>query len=153
MGRLDPAKLRVVFVAGAASDRFTLPRCYTLTHSDRTGDLYLTVGSDYDRRQVSNWYTRLMRDEVLAEWRADNATHALHVHCHVSGGFVIGSARWRDRILQREIPLVLEAIRFGERLLLDREPALESAPVKVHFHSSRAEFDRTEDWGALSAYR
>jgi hypothetical protein len=30
--------------------------------------------------QTEIWYTRLLRDEVLAEWREDG----LHVHCNVS---------------------------------------------------------------------
>jgi hypothetical protein len=46
-------------------------RCYTLTHSDTTGELFLTIGPDFDRAQISGLYTRLMRDEVLAEWRED----------------------------------------------------------------------------------
>jgi len=68
MSRLKPEKLHVRFAAGVTPDEPITPRRYTLTHSDATGDLYLTIGPDYDRRQISGWYTRLMRDEVLAEW-------------------------------------------------------------------------------------
>ena len=41
------------------------------------------------RAQISGWYTRLMRDEVLAEWLEDEDGPALHVYCHVSGGLVL----------------------------------------------------------------
>ena len=65
MTRLRLEKLHVQFAAGVAPDGPITPRRYTLTHSDATGDLYLTIGPDYDRRQISGVYTRLLRDEVL----------------------------------------------------------------------------------------
>lgn len=43
-----------------------MPRAYTLTHSDRTGDLFLSIGPKHDEAQVAGLYTRLMRDE---SWR------------------------------------------------------------------------------------
>ena len=95
MSRLQPGKLHVRLGAGLTAEGPAMPRRYTLTHSDTTGDLLLAVGLDYDRRQISGWYTRLMRDEVLAEWREDDDGPALHVHCHVSGGLVFGTAGWR----------------------------------------------------------
>jgi hypothetical protein len=92
MTRLNPDKLHVQFAAGATPEGPVTPRCYTLTHSDMTGDLFLTVGPDYDRAQISGWQTRLMRDEVLGEWIDGESGPALHLHCHVSGG-----RRWCSR--------------------------------------------------------
>lgn len=69
MGRLRPEKLHVTFAPGTQIEGPTVPRCCTLTHSDMTGDLFLTIGSTYDEQQISGLYTRLMRDEVLAEWQ------------------------------------------------------------------------------------
>jgi hypothetical protein len=71
MSRLSPGKLQVRLTEGSVADGPVMPRCYTLTHSDTTGDLFLTIGPDFDRAQISGLYTRLMRDEVLAEWRED----------------------------------------------------------------------------------
>ena len=109
MARLDPGKLHTRFGKSLAAEGPLFPRCYTLTHSDLTGDLFLTIAPDYNRRQISGWYTRLMRDEVLAEWGEQNGRSVLHVHCHVSGGLCVGSARFRDAIFQHELPLVLDA--------------------------------------------
>ena len=67
MERLNPEKLHVTHLTGAKSNHITLPRRYTLTHSERTGELFLSIGSEYDTKQISGLYTRLMRDEVLAE--------------------------------------------------------------------------------------
>ncbi len=144
--------MHVRFAAGASPDGPSTPRHYTLTHSDATGDLYLTIGPDYDRRQISGWYTRLMRDEVLAEWRQEKDGPALHVHCHVSGGLVIGSAGWRYAIFQRELPLVLEAFRFGDRRLFEIEPGLDRAPIWVHFHAAQLGYNKTESWGVPADY-
>lgn len=79
MGRFNPNKLHVRFQPGTTPVNPVVPRRYTLTHSDRTGHLFLTIGSDYDGAQISGWYTRWMRDEVLAEWlphRAEDAPSA-----------------------------------------------------------------------------
>ena len=153
MGRLRPEKLHVTLAPGTASDGPITRRRHTLTHSDRTGDLYLTIGADYDRKQISGWYTRFLRDEVLAEWRIQKSGPALHVHCHVSGGLVLGSARWRYDIFRRELPLVLEALRFGDRALYRAHPDLDQAPIWIHFHAVQQEYDRRERWGAPRDYR
>ncbi len=152
MSRLRPERLHVRFSPGTTPDELLTPRRYTLTHSDATGDLFLTIGSDYDRQQVSGWYTRLMRDEVLAEWREKEDSPALHVHCHVSGGLAFGSAGWRDAIFRRELPLVLEALRFGDRRLFEVQPELDQAPIWVHFHARQPRYDRVESWGVPADY-
>jgi hypothetical protein len=153
VNRLNPEKLHVQVAPGTTLEEPLAPRCYTLTHSDATGDLYLTIGADYDRKQISGWYTRLLRDEVLAEWRTGKNGPALHVHCHVSGGLVVGPARWRYEIFRQELPLVLEALRYGDRALFRAHPELDQAPVWVHFHAGRRDYDRLEQWGAPGDYR
>jgi hypothetical protein len=130
-----------------------IPRAYTLTHSDLTGDLFLTIGPEHDRKQISGLYTRLMRDEVLADWREDEKGLALHVHCHVSGGLAVGSARIRLAIFRHEMPLVLETLRNGDRHLYDARPALDQAPVVVHFHARQRRHNTVERWGVPADYR
>jgi hypothetical protein len=150
--RLCPEKLHVRFLPGAAPEGPITPRCYTLTHSDATGDLFLTIGPQHDREQISGLYTRLMRDEVLAEWGGEEDSPVLHVHCHVSGGLVLGSAGWRDAIFRRELPLVLESFRFGDRRLFEIHPMLGRAAILVHFHATQSRYDRVESWGVLADY-
>lgn len=153
MKRLRIEKLHVRYFAGARRDFPLVPRRYTLTHSDFTGDLYLTIGLEFERNQVSQWYTRLMRDEVLAEWTALQQDFALRVHCHVSGGLLLGWPRLRYTIFRRELPLALEALRWGDRALFDKHPGLDSASVLVHFHASQQRYNVTEEWGPLGSYR
>jgi len=153
MSRLNPQKLHVNYLPEVEMETPIVPRRYTLTHSDMTGDLYLTIGPDYDLRQISGLYTRFMRDEVLAEWEDGQGGPSLHVYCHVSGGLVFGRAGWRDAIFRSEMPLVLEAIRYGDRILFAANPRLDNAPVLVHFQASQPRYNKTEEWGILADWR
>jgi hypothetical protein len=153
MSRLKPSKLHVRFAGGVTPEGPVVPRRYTLTHSDSTGELFLTIGTDYDREQISGWYTRMMRDEVLAEWVEEEDGPALHVHCHVSGGLVFGWAGMRDAIFRQELPLVLESFRYGDGELFATHPELDEAPIRIHLHSHLKRYNRVEEWGTPEAYR
>jgi hypothetical protein len=149
--RLNPDKLHTKYSPGTLPDRLELPRRYTLTHSDFTGDLYLTVGSDYNMKQCSGLYTRLMRDEVFAEISDTETGYTLDVYCHVSGGIAIGTAKFRYDIFRKELPLVFEAIRYGDSVLFENS-RMDSIPVIVHFRSSKNLYSKSENWGIISDY-
>lgn len=145
----------------------TKARRYTLTHNDVTGALLLTIGTEYNAAQTSGWcvvlscccplpdvcarYTRLLRDEVLAEW----CDGSLHVHCHVRGvdDFWLAPAPLRHWIFSREMSLVLDTLRFGDGDFLRAHAHLSAAQVLVHFHSveSGHAVRNSEPWGALDA--
>jgi hypothetical protein len=153
VGRLNVEKLHVTFTSGTGPDGPATPRAYTLTHSDVTGDLFLNIGPKHNKSQISGLYTRLMRDEVLAEWSDDGQRLALRVHCHVSGGMALGPPKMRLAIFKREMPLVLEAFRYGDRRLFEVRPTMDQAPVLVHFHARQPRYDRVESWGVPADYR
>ena len=152
MQRLNPKKLHVTYLAGATPDELIVPRRYTLTHSDITGNLFLSIGSEYDTKQTSKLYTRLMRDEVLAELVNNEGSFELRVHCHISGGLIVGSAGWRYNIFRSELPLVLEATRYGDKALFEKNPELDRIPVYIHFHSGRKQYNIVENWGTLADF-
>ena len=152
MTRLVPEKLHVKFLPGMSPDSVETPRYYTLTHSDATGDLFLSIGRCYDTKQTSKLYTRLMRDEVLALLAGDRDQLALNVHCHVSGGLIIGGARWRYEIFCSELSLPLEAIRYGDRAFFELTPQHDRIPVLVHFKSTNEKYNKIENWGTLADY-
>jgi len=152
MERLNPEKLHVKYLTGTTPESLELPRRYTLTHSDISGKLFLSIGSDYDTRKTSKFYTRLMRDEVLAELIDEGEGPVFRVYCHVSGGFVFGRAKWRYDIFQSELPLVLEAIKYGDRALFKQHRDLDQAPVYIHFHSTNSRFNKVEHWGVFADY-
>lgn len=152
MSDFKPEKLHVTFDPSLDPHAIT-PRRYTLTHSDRTGDLFLTVARDHDRDQISGWYTRLMRDEVLGEWLENtDGSPALHIHLHVSGGLVFGSARLRDGIFRHHLPLALSALIHGDRAFIAAQERLLDAPLIVHFHARQNKWNRMENWGRVGKY-
>lgn len=152
MKRLNPDKLHTSFTPGTLPDGLTLPRRYTLTHSDSTGDLYLTIGAEYNMKQCSGIYTRLMRDEVFGEISETDTGYMLHVYCHVSGGFIFGTAKFRYDIFQRELPLVLESFRYGDKALFENASEMKNIPVIVHFQSKKSLYNKSENWGIISDY-
>ena len=149
---LNPNRLHVKLSERVSSTDPVIPRFYTLTHSDSTGELFLTIGESYDQDQISGWYTRFMRDEVLAEWQVIHGKTVLLVHCHLSGGLILGTASWRYQIFERELPLVFEALRYGDRHLFVAHPELDQAIVTVKFHTRRLADQREEQWGHMREY-
>jgi len=150
MSHLDINKLHVNNMVDNTALR--LPRRYTLTHSDITGDLFLTINEDYDNIALSNWYTRFMRDEVLAEWQEENEEQYLMIYCHVCGGICFGWASLRNQIFRRELPLAIEAICNGDIRFIGNNPTLKEARVIVNFHATKRKYNKTENWGRVKDY-
>lgn len=153
MSQLNPDKLHVTFMENTSIDRLILPRIYTLTHSDSSGDMTLTIGQNIMHKQISGWYTRFMRDEVWAEWIDKNDDFSLLVHCHVSGGLIFGSSAWRFSIFQHHMPAVLQAFRYGDRALFNCQPELEDTSIQVRYHSRQKKFNKLVAWHSFKAFR
>lgn len=151
MSEFDPKKLHLSFDEQLFRQDSILPRKYTLTHSDSTGDLFLTIAREFDQEQISGIYTRLMRDEVLAEWQYTNF-YTLLIHCYVSGGFVLGPAKWRNKIFIHHMPMVIKALVYGDINFLRKGHELQNAPIYVDFQSTQEALNRTEPWGLISDY-
>jgi hypothetical protein len=150
---IDPARLRVKFTEGARADGPPVPRRYTLTHSDLTGDLFLTIGAGYDRRALRALQVRLERDEVLGEWVVDADGPRLDLHMAAQGGLpVFGSGAMRCRIFRRYRAMVLGAMRYGDRLLAEAHPGLDGAPAWARFHWRHGRVE-SEAWGHFGDYR
>ena len=152
MKRLKPHKLHVNILAGLSPVTGSSPRRYTLTHSDLTADLFLTIADDYNMKQVSGTYTRLMKDEVFAEIISNSDRMEFRSYCHVSGGFVIGTAWLRNKIFRSELPLALESIRYGDRAFFEKYPDLDRIPVIIYFNSTDSRYNKVEQWGLTGDY-
>jgi hypothetical protein len=94
-----------------------------------------------------------MRDEVLAEMIHDGDQAVLYVYVHVSGGIAFGFAGWRNAILHYHMPMVLEAIRYGDGVIFKHHPELDEAKVFIHFASHRKRYKQVEDWGQMRKYK
>jgi hypothetical protein len=153
MPRFKPHKLHVTYMPGITEFVPITLRCYTLTHSDSTGDLFLSIGHCYDTEKTSKRYTRFMRDEVLAQLKNENSELSLNLHYHVSGGFVFGNAGLRYRILRRYVSYNIKAIMYGDRSFLDSNLEFDQVPILVFFHSKNKKYEKTEKWGLVGEYK
>jgi len=142
-------KIHTVYKDSVEVHKFSLPRRYTLTHSDSTGDLFLTISQEYDQKQISGLYTRFMRDEVLAEWQQKDQYFELHLFVHVSGGFLFGWAGLRDKIFRQHLPLVFQTIVYGDKRLFEEFPELNDSQILVHFQSKNKKYNKTENFGKI----
>lgn len=143
----DAEKLHVTFAEGCTPRGPLTPRRYTLTHSDRTGDLFLAIGCEYDRAALGALQVRLERDEVLGEWTAGADGPQLELRMMAQGGVpLFGTGTMRRDIFRHYRPMVLAALRHGDRLFSEAHPELADAPVTVRFEW-RDGRDDTELWG------
>ena len=115
------------------------------------------VSSTWDERQTQGPPRRIytlspLGDEVLAEWKEEAESLTFHVYCHVSGGLVFGRASWRESIFRNEMPLVLEAIRYGDKRVFAGDARLDRAEILGHFQRSKVDVEKVEQWGRFYGY-
>lgn len=146
--RLNTENLKVNFGMGTSETEPIIPRKYTLTHSDITGELFLTIAANYDYEKISN-----MRDEVLAEWSIIYNEYALMVNVMVDKENNLIMSAVRNNIFVKELPLALQAIRYGDRKFFIANPYLDKAPIYIKFNSVYPMFNRLEIWGTPSNYK
>ncbi|WP_253724370.1 staygreen family protein [Sporosarcina sp. HYO08] len=116
-------------------------------HSDVTGELFLTTGMNYAWEK-----TNPTRDEVLAEWKANRDSYLFYVYLYVNPGqFTPSVTAKRNEVFRRELPLALQAIRYGDRAFFEAHPQLEQAPIIVTFISADPQFARQEYWGTFQS--
>jgi hypothetical protein len=144
----NPEKLSVEYMDGITATEPIIPRCYTLTHSDLTGDLFLTIGIQYAWDKINP-----MRDEVLGEWKEIGGLFYYCVYLHIDQGqFNQNVSTKRNEIFRRELPLALTAIRYGDRFFFNVYPMLDQAPIIVNFMSAYPQFNKQESWGNFHSF-
>lgn len=147
MSRLDPEKLTVEYREGVTPIEPIIPRRYTLTHSDITAELFLTIGLNYAYDKINE-----MRDEVLGEWIKIEEEYFFNVFLYIDGQFGTIQSGIRNAIFRQELPLALEAIRYGDKYFFSAHPELDNSPIIVYFNSINPYFNRIENWGTFSDY-
>lgn len=147
MFEFKPEKLFVTFKNGVQEIGPIIVRTYTMTHSDETEDLFVTVGLVYDYDKITN-----VRDEVLAEWVKENGKYKVNVYVHLDGENNDEETKIRDKIFRNELPLALTAIRYADRKIFTENKELDNAPITVYFNSRLKEYNKIEDWGIFKDY-
>lgn len=147
MSKFNPEKLSVEFNEDVNEFHPIIIRRYTLTHSDQTGNLFLTIGKEFDYKKIT-----IMRDEVLGEWIKKGGKYLYNVYLQVNGEDGIISAPIRFEIFKRELPLALMAIRYGDNKFFLVHKELDTAPIIVYFKSKDPKYNTIENFGTFSDY-
>ncbi len=140
-------KLHVTFMRGITKDEPIIPRCYTLTHSDETGDLYLDIGLKFAYNKIT-----ATRDEVLAEWAKMGNKYILKIDLHVDGPLNGLDIKKRDQIFRKELRLAIESIVYGDKIFFYKHNILDESPIIVYFNSREEKFNKIECWGIIKDY-
>ena len=148
MSTFNPEKLSVEFMTGTTPMTPVIPRRYTLTHSDDTGELFLNIGKNYSWEKINP-----LRDEVLGEWKLQGSSLFFCIYIHIDQGqFTPSVSSKRNEIFKRELPLALTAINYGDRTFFNTYPDLDQASIIITFMSSYPQFARQEYWGNFRSF-
>ena len=148
MFKFQPSKLNVDYKGNVGTKEPIIPRKYTLTHSDETGELFLSIGNNYDLDKINYG----IRDEVLGCWEKDDKYY-LFITLELDNGEDLTNTIKRDKIFREEIPLALMAIVYGDSIFLENNRELYEAPVRVKFNSRISEYDTLEEWRKVKDYK
>ncbi|RFU70427.1 hypothetical protein D0469_07520 [Peribacillus saganii] len=149
MSKLNPEKLSVIYFPPVTECMPVDGRKYTVTHSDLTGDLFLSVGCQYDYSRIN----ASLRDEILAEWLPKMGQYILSGRVYVNGGeFDENITKVRYMIFRKEMDLALQAITQGDSLFFCHFPWLLDSPIYIHFESRLPEYDEIVHFGTPRNY-
>ncbi|MFB9757043.1 staygreen family protein [Ectobacillus funiculus] len=149
MSNFDPTKLFVTFLPPANLYEPVINRKYTLTHSDVTEKLFLSIGYTYDTYAIDQH----LRDELVAQWTNKHEKLVLFGKVYISGGeFDEKTAGKRFYIFQKEMAMALKAIVNGDKQLYTYFPSLLTAPIYIYFESVYPDFSRVVYYGMPKQY-
>lgn len=147
MSKFIPEKLFVEYKDKVDIDTKNKDRKYTLTHSDETADLFLTIGKKYDYEKTNE-----TRDEVLAEWKVVDGRDILSVYLQVSLDSSLNKTIIRDKVFREELSLALNAIIYGDKDFIKENSELYKATVIINFKSDIPKYNKIEEWGIVIDY-
>ena len=149
MTKFNPQKLEVEYRDGVSATEPIIPRKHTLTHSDLTAQLFLTIATQFAWDKVNTD----MRDEVMGEWRMNDNSLFYSVYLFLDKDDLdFNGIVKRNEIFRRELPLALTAIRYGDRFIFERYPFLDHVFIIVNFISVFPQLLKQENWGTFNSF-
>ncbi|MBA2175989.1 staygreen family protein [Halobacillus locisalis] len=150
MMSFHPEKLSVTLIPPATKIEPIENRKYTLTHSDTTGELFLSTGTEYDIAAINP----VMRDEVIAEWMKDDQNrYYLAGKAHVDGtNMDKSSSMIRFNVFKKEMETALKGITYGDRAFFAEYPTLQDAPIYIQYESIYPKYNQTFYYGTPRQY-
>ena len=122
-------------------------RKYTMTHSDKTGNLFVTIGTSFAEDKIGK-----IRDEVRLQYIVIDRMPILYGEVVVDGMGIPGNPPVREAIFKADIPAALQAIRYADSSLFSAYPVLDQTPVYIQFISSNPDRNKLYDYGVIGDY-
>jgi hypothetical protein len=123
----------------------SLPRRYTLVPSERKAEMSLSIGREFDEGLLNRPRSRRTRDELRAEL-TDGEAPRLRITRVREGAE-------RRQALEKELPLALAVIRYGDRFFFERHPELDRSQVVVEADPGEPEAGTAAELGQITDYR
>ena len=123
-------------------------RRYTLSYSDDTQNLYLTIALYFDMLGLG--VTSM--DKVYGQWAwVIGDTYDLNLFIFI-GNYPYDIARRRYETFRKLLPLSITAIVNGDRKFLEYNQNLMDSNIIVRFISSHAEFNRAISYNSVEDF-
>lgn len=145
--KFNPDKLETTFVDPITPYTPIKGRKYTLTHSDETGMMFLTIANEYNYSAIN----KDLRDELLGTWKTYDGSYGLFLYAYV-GDSDYFSSLIKYGAFKYHMILALQAIIYGDKELLKEYPQLTNSPICIKFDSSMPIFDNYEFYGYVKNY-
>lgn len=151
--RLNPLSLPITYESKDIINKFTLPRKYTSGHNDKTKEVYLSIGHNYNKQILQSEEEITTESSVIGKWvKVSDNKYEIHLRVLVSTKNN-PITPIRNIIFCKELGVVLEGIAFAETCILSKYPNLGNTPIFVHFKSIDKNYNRVEYWSKLKYWR
>lgn len=152
--RLNPLLCPITYGCANTIVHFSLPRKYTNIHNDKTQEILLSVGKNYNAIMLASPEAVNVETQIIGKWCYSNKNKKYSIVLHAIVSTVKNpAAQIRNTIICKELSLVLEAIALAETALLTLHPKLGNTKIYVNFHSIDKKYNRVEYWGKLKKWQ
>lgn len=148
MASYGASKVSAEFRDGVKYSEPILGRKYTVTHSDDTTELFVTIGKKYAKDKFGP-----LRDQVLLEFKCCCGKLILkgRVELDLPGGGI--TTKQRSDIFMREMNVALSGIKTADRELFKTCSSLNKCPILIDFRSKDSGYHRELCFGTMSDYK
>ncbi|MGM9986844.1 MAG: staygreen family protein [Bacillaceae bacterium] len=145
--KFKPAKLETTFVDPITPYSPIKGRKYTLTHSDMTSMMFLTIATEYNYSAIN----QDLRDELLGTWKTYDNSYKLLLYAYIGDSdYYVSLTKYHA--FKYHMDLALQAIMYGDRELLKKYPELANCPIYIKFDSFIPIFNNYEFYGYIKDY-
>ena len=144
MSEFDSSRVHSEFRQGITTTSPIYNRAYTVTHSDETGELFITIGTEHAYDKVDE-----LRDEVLLRIQQLDGKLMFYGTVLINEEGDQRNATMRNEIFLKEMPIAIEGMKAADRAMWEQNPMLLDLPVCIWFQSSDPEYNQFYDFGKL----